>query len=142
MAVFTLLGAPIDSVGFASPEPHGMELAPAAWRAAGLGELGWPDLGDLPIRIDTDQRDPASGVVGIDGVLTVTTAIRTAIGEACRAGHPPLLLGGCCTIAPPAVAGARDALGPLGVVYVDGHLDLMDGRDSPTGKRPTCRSRS
>jgi arginase len=134
MPAFTILGAPIDSVGFWTPEPRGTELAPAAWRAAGLSGLGWPDGGDLPIRIDSDVRDAASGVVGIDGVLSVTTSIRTAIAEACRTGQRTLLLGGCCTIAPAAVAGARDALGPIGLIYVDGHLDMMDGTSSPTGE--------
>jgi arginase len=54
--------------------------------------------------------------------------------EALQAGDLPVVLGGCCCIAPGAIAGARDALGVVGVAYVDGHLDLYDGRTSTTGE--------
>ena len=33
-----------------------------------------------------------------------------------------------------AVAGMRDAVGRVGVVNVDGHVDAYDGRTSPTGE--------
>ena len=66
---FTIIGVPIDSVGLGRAEPHGTELAPAALRVAGLDRLGWPDAGDLDVRIPDHERDPATGVVGIDGVL-------------------------------------------------------------------------
>lgn len=32
-----------------------------------------------------------------------------------------------------AIAGARDTFGRVGLAYVDGHLDLYDGKTSPTG---------
>ena len=44
------------------------------------------------------------------------------------------MLGGCCSLVPGALAGLRDAVGPLGVAYVDGHVDVYDGRSSPTGE--------
>ena len=131
---FTIVGVPIDSVGFSGPAPRGTERSPAVWRDAGLRELGWPDVGDLPVRIEGNERDRATGIVGSDDVLRATDAIRAAIAERCAVGDRPLLLGGCCTVAPAALAGARDALGPMGLVYVDGHLDLYDGASSPTGE--------
>jgi arginase len=33
-----------------------------------------------------------------------------------------------------AIAGLEDALGEVGIVYLDGHLDLYDGANSPTGE--------
>ena len=131
---FTTIGVPIDSVGLGRAEAHGTEMAPAAVRAAGLGRLGWPDAGDLPVRIPDHERDPASGLVGLEGVLSTTAVVRRAVAERCAAGDRPFLLGGCCTLLAGAVAGARDALGPVGLVYVDGHLDLYDGLTSPTGE--------
>ncbi len=131
---FTTLGIPIDSVGLGRAEAHGTELSPAALRRAGLGRLGWADAGDLAVRIPDHDRDPATGLVGLAGVLDTTSAIRRRVTELCRAGDRPFLLGGCCTLAAGALAGARDALGSGGLIYVDGHLDFYDGRSSPTGE--------
>jgi arginase len=35
---------------------------------------------------------------------------------------------------PGVLAGVRDATGPVGVAYVDGHVDVYDGATSPTGE--------
>jgi arginase len=131
---FTTLGVPIDSVGLGHAEPHGTERSPAAVRAAGLDRLGWPDAGDLAVRIPDHDRDPATGLVGQVGVLATTDVLRRVVAERCAAGDRPFLLGGCCTLLAGALAGARDALGLVGLVYVDGHLDFYDGATSPTGE--------
>jgi arginase len=131
---FTTLGVPIDSVGLGRAEQHGTELSPAALRAAGLDRLGWADAGDLDVRIPDHDRDAATGLVGLAGVLSTTTAVREATADLVRRGERPFVLGGCCTLLAGALAGARDALGPVGLVYVDGHLDFYDGRSSPTGE--------
>ena len=49
-------------------------------------------------------------------------------------GARPLVLGGCCSLVPGALAGLRDAAGAVGVAYVDGHVDVYDGQSSPTGE--------
>ena len=67
-------------------------------------------------------------------MLATTDVLRRAVAERCAAGDRPFLLGGCCTLLAGAVAGARDALGSIGLIYVDGHLDFYDGRTSPTGE--------
>jgi arginase len=131
---FTVIGVPIDSVGLGWRELHGTELSPTALRAAGLGRLGWRDAGDLDVRIPDHERDAASGVVGIDGVLETTERVRAAVAAHCRDGDRPFVVGGCCTLVPAALVGARDALGTLGLIYVDGHLDFYDGLTSPTGE--------
>ena len=131
---FTTIGVPIDSVGLGRAEPHGTELSPDAIRAAGLARLGWTDRGDLDVRIPDHERDEATGLVGIDGVLETTDVVRRAVADVVRDGGRPFVLGGCCTLLPGALAGARDALGTIGLVYVDGHLDFYDGTTSPTGE--------
>ena len=133
-AGFTTLGVPIDSVGLGSDGLHGTELSPAAVRAAGLDRLGWPDAGDLDVRIPDHRRDPETGVIDLRGVLATTTAVRSATADMLRRGDRPFLLGGCCTLLPGALAGSRDALGSVSLVYVDGHLDFYDGETSPTGE--------
>jgi arginase len=131
MDSWTAIGVPIDSVG----RSGGTEKAPRALREAGLLErLGAADAGDLDVHIRDERRDPASGVVGIGGVLATTTAVRTAVRELLEAGRRPLVLGGCCTLLPGALAGMRDAGGPVTLAYVDGHVDVYDGATSPTGE--------
>jgi arginase len=131
MAHWTAVGVPIDSVG----RSGGTEHAPRALREAGLLErLGARDGGDLHVRIRDERRDPASGVVGIDGVLATTAAVRSAVRELIAAGERPLVLGGCCALLPGALAGMRDAGEAPRLAYVDGHVDVYDGVTSPTGE--------
>ena len=131
---FTTVGVPIDSVGLGRAELHGTELSPAALRAAGLERRGWADAGDLEVRIPDHARDPETGVVGLAGVLSTTSVLRAATAELVGRGDRPFILGGCCALLPGVLAGVRDALGSVGLVYVDGHLDLYDGVSSPTGE--------
>jgi arginase len=127
----TLIGVPIDSVG----RGGGTERAPAALRELGLlVALGGDDGGDLDLRIRGDQRDAETGILASDDVLRATEAIRAAVAALLRAGDRPFLAGGCCAELPGALAGARDALGEIGLVHLDGHTDLYDGTTSPTGE--------
>ena len=125
------IGVPIDSVGRAG----GTEHAPAALRRAGLVErLGIADRGDLDVRIRGEERDAETGIVGSPDVLAMTGVVREAIREMVAAGERPLVLGGCCSLVPGALAGVRDAAGAVGIASVDGHVDVYDGETSPTGE--------
>ncbi len=125
------VGVPIDSVGRAG----GTEHAPAALREAGLVErLGIADRGDLDVRIRGEERDAETGIVGAPDVLAMTATVRDAIRELVAAGERPLVLGGCCSLVPGALAGVRDAAGEIGIANVDGHVDVYDGETSPTGE--------
>lgn len=128
---FSLIGVPIDSVGRSGGTEHG----PAALRALGLLDaIGGSDVGDLDVRIRGEERDPHTGIVGSSDVMTSTLGIRDAVDASIRSGERPFLAGGCCAKLPGALAGARDALGRVGLAYFDGHLDLYDGVTSPTGE--------
>jgi arginase len=133
---WAVVGVPIDTIG--SPEggpPYGTEAAPAALRALNLTtRLGARDLGDLDVRVTGTDRDPESGIVGWPSVGSMTTEVRAAVRRVLQSGERPLLLGGCCGLVMGAVAGARDELGRVGVVNVDGHVDAYDNRTSPTGE--------
>ena len=140
MVVTQILGIPIDSVGAASPtaSPFGTEQMPRALRDAGLASAladgGVTDDGDLAVRVIDASRDTSTGLVGWPSADAMTRAVREAVAHRTRAGENVLLLGGCCALLPGAVAGLRDALGPVGVVNIDGHLDLYDEATSPTGE--------
>ncbi len=126
-----MIGAPIDSVG----RSGGAERGPVAMRALGLTDvIGAEDRGDLEIRIRGDERDPETGLIAADDVLAATAEIRMTVANALAAGDRPLLVGGCCSELPGALGGARDALGSIGLAYVDGHADLYDGETSTTGE--------
>jgi arginase len=131
-APWTAIGVPIDSVGRAG----GTEHAPQAVREHGLIErLGAHDAGDLDVRIRGEERDPETGLLGSADVLAMTAAVRAATREVVERGERPLLIGGCCSLVPGALAGLRDARGgPVGVALVDGHVDVYDGTLSPTGE--------
>jgi arginase len=127
----SLIGVPIDSVGRGGGTEHG----PTALRELGLrAALGGEDAGDLELRIRGDVRDPETGILASDDVLMATAAIRATVAGLIGAGARPFLAGGCCAELPGALAGARDALGEVGLVHLDGHLDLYDGTTSPTGE--------
>ncbi len=131
MTVVRLLGIPIDSVGGAI----GTTFMPRVLREHGVVDaLGAEDLGDLDVLIEPPVRDPETGIVGSDSVLRVTRTIRDAIARHADPDAKTVVLGGCCTLAVGAIAGLRDRFGELGIVYVDGHLDLYDGTSSPTGE--------
>ncbi len=130
-APFALIGVPIDSAGTAG----GTELAPAALRALGLGDVvPGLDLGDLAVRIRADGRDPVTGVVGLEDVCDTTGTIRSAVAGALGDGRVPFLIGGCCALVPGALAGVRDAGGAVGLIHLDGHIDLYDQESSPLGE--------
>jgi arginase len=125
------VGVPVDSVG----RSGGTEHAPAALRELGLVDvLGGGDAGDLGVRIRGEQRDPETGIVASPDVLATTSTLRDAVAELVGRGERPFLAGGCCSEVPGALAGARDAVGRVGLAYLDGHLDLYDGDTSPTGE--------
>jgi arginase len=132
MRAWTFLGVPIDSVG----RSGGTEHAPAVFRSHTRDDDPWArdDRGDLDVRIRGDLRDPASGVIAIDDVLAMSHAVEEAVASLHIADQPVLVMGGCCSFVPAALAGAQRSMGDVGLVYVDGHLDLYDGETSPTGE--------
>jgi arginase len=131
MKPFAYIGVPIDSVGRGGGAEHG----PSALRELGLpGALGGEDRGDLDLKIRGGERDPETGILAGADVLAATATIRATAAREVGAGVRPFLAAGCCAVLPGALAGARDALGPVGLVHLDGHLDLYDGETSPTGE--------
>jgi arginase len=133
-----LVGADPASAGAESAARlSGTERSPAVLRQLGLiARLGptAADGGDLPVRIRRDSRDPTTGVLAWADVADMTSVVRRAVERELVAGHTPVLIGGCCALEPAALAGARSVLGQVGIVHIDGHLDLYDGTTSPTGE--------
>jgi arginase len=117
----SVLGVP-TSAGSHNP---GQELAPAAWREAGLIEqlraagLDVEDRGDLPAE-PFRPVSPVGGLRDADRVAELARKVAAEVAAIRQAGRLPLVLGGDCTI----TLGALDGSGPGGLVYFDGDADL------------------
>ncbi len=131
MRRFIGIGSPLDCSGSARGEAD----APAALRSAGLFELlGAEDLGDVHGPITDQTRDPASGVLALEQVRDAVRAVRDAVDLAYRRGALPLVIGGDCSFAIGALAGARRHYPRVAACFLDGHADCYDGSTSPTGE--------
>jgi arginase len=129
--VWVVLGAPLDSSGTGRGEEH----APDALRAAGLpAAFGAADAGDVARPLRDPVRDPETGIIGFADLRASSQALREAVAATLGRGDRPLVLGGDCTLLLGTVAGVRDAVGRVGLWFVDGHADSLDGSSSPTGE--------
>ena len=127
---WTFVGAPADSV----LRGGGSERSPDRLRELRLPDrLGATDVGDLPVRVRGNERHPVTGIIGSDEVIANARVVRDAVARLVAQGERVFLAGGCCANGPGAIAGAARS-GRLGLVYVDGHEDMWDGRTSTTGE--------
>jgi arginase len=116
----SVLGVP-TSAGSHNP---GQELAPAAWREAGLTErlraagLDVEDRGDLPAE-PFRPVSPAGGLRDADRVAAIARKVAAEVASIRAAGRLPLVLGGDCTITLGVLSGSDG-----GLVYFDGDADL------------------
>jgi arginase len=116
----SVLGVP-TSAGSHNP---GQELAPAAWREAGLIErlraagLDVEDRGDLPAE-PFRPVSPAGGLRDADRVAAIARKVAAEVASIRAAGRLPLVLGGDCTITLGVLSGSGG-----GLVYFDGDADL------------------
>lgn len=120
-----LIGVP-SSAGGHTP---GMDLAPAAIRAAGLADeltrrrMAVTDAGDVRgfrRRPDPDHPDRQN----IAEVARVASETADAVAAVLAEGRTPLVVGGDCTVTVGVVAGFHRAGVPAALLYVDGGPDL------------------
>ncbi len=107
----------------------GQEEAPSVLRGAGLisslTELGFDviDLGDLPkAEFRPDPENPRAQNGGL--VCRVARDVAAKVEAASSSGALPIVLGGDCTITIGALAGLLGQGSSLGLLYLDGDLDL------------------
>ena len=129
-----LLGAPTSAAALCL----GHERGPAALRAAGLVErlnsIGYlvTDLGDDPVQeFKPDNESPRAR--NLHAVLAEIEALKPRVELAVKSGALPLILGGDCSIALAAVAGARRYFRHMSMIYVDRDADLNTPATTPSG---------
>jgi arginase len=124
MRAVTVIEAPTSAGAYAP----GQEDGPRALLEAGLVErlqaAGVAVRGGgraTPFRWRPDRANPsaANAAAVVDRAGQVAAMVRSA-----RAGDTILVLGGDCTVGVGTVAGLRDRVERLGLVYVDRHADL------------------
>jgi len=126
-----VLGAPFDSSGAS----RGEERAPGALRAAGLPAVfGAADAGDVAPPLRDSERDPETGVIACADLRVSSQALRAAVAAVLARGERPLVLGGDCALLLGAITGVRDAVGRVGLWFVDGHADYLDAETFPKGE--------
>ncbi|MFC3743205.1 arginase family protein [Paractinoplanes deccanensis] len=124
-----LLGAPWDSSGLR----RGEERAPTALRRAGIGRLAAVDRGDAATVISSSRRDEATGVRALADTVAAARELAGVLWRR-EKGRRPLVVGGDCSLLLGVFAGARAALGDVGLWMADGHPDFLDPPSSETGE--------
>jgi arginase len=130
--VTAYLGVPYNS----DPAP-GVDKAPAVLRDAGLleGLGGLADAGDLTLARDPNEsRDPETGYLAPRSLLAASQTIRRRVEQLLAAAERPLLIGGDCALLMGVFAALRDHGERTGLVFIDGHVDFYDPKQSPTGE--------
>jgi arginase len=122
---WTILGVPSS----AGAHHGGQELAPAAMRSAGLparladAGLDVADAGDLPhTPFAHDTANPRNRSLG--PVAAVAGQVADVVSDIVAAGRRPVVLGGDCTITLGVVAGTKRHHHDVGMVYLDGDIDM------------------
>lgn len=129
-----LLGAPSS----AGARDLGQEQTPALLRELGLAErlrgagLEVVDLGDLPV-VRSAPEAGARNCRNLAGVAAVAVDIADAVEHAARERARLLVIGGDCTISIGVVAGLARQLESLGMMYLDGDLDLNTPETTASG---------
>jgi arginase len=123
-----VLGVPTS----AGAHHAGQDLAPAAFRAAGLVErLGADDLGDVEGSVWAPDA-PDATARNLEAVAAVAGRVADAVEREARDDRVLVVLGGDCTLTLGVVAGLR-RLGPVALAYVDGDADLNTPETTSSG---------
>lgn len=127
-----VLGAPWDCSG----SERGEQDAPRALRTAGLSALVDVDRGDAACAISSHHRDETTGVLSLAATVRAAEALAGALGEALYdlPGRRPLVIGGDCSIVLGILPALRRHVGPVGLWFIDGQPDFLDGTTSDTGE--------
>jgi len=130
-----VIGVPYTSSGRADGEAR----ATSVLRRAGLlGTLREStdvvEFGDVSIPPATTARDPETGIIAPEALLGMIDAVQASVDRALDEQRLPLVIGGECPLLLGCLEAARAAFGPVGLLFVDGHEDAWEPRQSTTGE--------
>jgi arginase len=130
-----IVGVPMDL----GAGRRGVDMGPSAIRYAGLER----DLRDMGLHVSDHHNlpvpGPESAAMGDANAKFETqieaacVELRSTVAGIARSGSMPLVLGGDHSIAMGTVAGLVDALGDVGVLWIDAHGDINTPTTTPSG---------
>ena len=102
----------------------------------GLAALADVDLGDAACAITSTERDEHTGVLALADTVRAARALADALESGLRdlPGRRPLVVGGDCSILLGILPALRRQAGDVGLWFLDGHPDYLDGQTSETGE--------
>lgn len=128
----TILDAP-SNLGLKPPakgQQPGVRRLPDVLRADRLlDRLGAADGGRVEAPVYEFSVDAATGIRNAQGIATYSHALAAAIQAIVARGDFPLVLGGDCSILLGSALALR-RMGRYGLLYLDGHLDLLTPESS------------
>ena len=131
----SILDAP-SNLGLKPPEEGkepGVKWMAQAIRSQGLVQrLGAIDAGKVEAPAYHDFLDPRLAVRNPEGIVVFAKALAARIRQLLEQNQFPLVLGGDCSILLGSTLALRQ-LGRYGLLFVDGHSDLLTPSDSLTG---------
>jgi len=92
------------------------------------------DWGELITSAPVAERGEGPGLMNEAALLLLLRRLRDAVGYGLGEDATPVVYGADCAVLPGALAGARGALGEVGLVFVDGHEDALGLEASPDGR--------
>lgn len=130
-----VIGVPFNSAGLSG----GVARAPAVLRTHGLLErlstiCDVRDYGDVTFGPLRPVRDAASGIKSLAATESMVPAVQREVARVLADGRFPLVLGGDCPVMLGSLAAARQRLGRVGLIFVDGHEDAYPPHASLTGE--------
>jgi arginase len=131
----SVLGVPMDL----GAGRRGVDMGPSAVRYAGLGEkLRALDhfVTELNAIVPPEPETRSPGdprLKYLEAIVGVAAATAACVAEQLRRGALPVVLGGDHSISLGSVAGAAQARGTLGLLWLDAHGDFNTAETSPSG---------
>jgi len=111
-----------------------LDTTAAVLRERGLiTRLHATDMGDIVAPSYRDYVRPPGRPRNEAEVVMYSRALAKRVAAARRDGHFCLVLGGDCSVVLGCLLGARQAIGTVGLCYVDAHADFATPEESRTG---------
>ncbi|HVA20550.1 MAG TPA: arginase family protein [Candidatus Micrarchaeia archaeon] len=130
-----VVGVPNNSSGVRG----GVAAAPAVLRRSGLLSTLAPvasvvDHGDVLVPEPTLVRDDATRIIDPQGMTQMIRGVTEAVRAIVSAAAFPLVVGGDCPLILGCLEALDRAVGPAGLLFIDGHEDAYPPDRSPTGE--------